>query len=125
MQTSRLHFGPNQRSNRTNQKENYFDGAAQPTKNASKLPMLMYMMHDLKFHGKYLKAELAHFRFNYMEEYTPIISACPECKEYGHWLRVRERELKEMAIQCEIERINNAHVMKRRVMVMEEKKVLQ
>jgi hypothetical protein len=91
----------------------------------SKLPMLMYMLHDYKFHGKYLKAEMAYFRFNYMEEYTLIILTCPECKKYGHWLRARERELREMAIQYEIERINNAHVMKRRVMVEEREKVVR
>jgi hypothetical protein len=83
----------------------------------TKLSTLMYLLHDYQFHGKYLKAELGFYNFNFMEEYTPIIHKCSECNEYNHMLRVRERRLKEKAIIDETERINQANIERRRVNV--------
>ncbi len=85
---------------------------------STKLPILVYLLNDYQFHGKYLKAEMCFFSFNYLEEYAPILQKCTECSDYGHMLRVRERRLKEQAIMDETERINNNNAEKRRLMVV-------
>ncbi len=87
----------------------------------TKLPTLMYLFQDYKFHGKYLKAELCHFNFNYMEEYVPILHKCIECADYGHMLRVRERDLKARAIQDETNRIHQANIYRRKGILSQQK----
>jgi hypothetical protein len=81
----------------------------------NKFPTLVYLLKNYQIHGKYLKAEMCFFSFNYLEEYAPIMHKCVECSDYGHMLRVRERRLREQAIMDETEIIKKNNAERRRL----------
>jgi hypothetical protein len=77
---------------------------------------LAYLLNNYNFHGKSLKAKLANFRFDNIDDnYYPREVECPQCANYTNHLQVYEENVKSLAIHNEINKFKQVIVEKKSV----------